>query len=221
MVPKVEIVQHVYDIVVALFVPFTQMVQNPHLDQRLVVESLLVPDDLDGDVSVGHVIERLDHLAETALSDHLQNFVAITNVVVQYLEKKFAIEFPLNPAIINIRIEFVKLDVYIQIINRPGEIEWNLIKYLDIWNKAAAPEIIGFAEIRATIGDLIKNRESVLSRKWIEFSVLSEKIRNKANAVSKLINCRVYYIRISILKLFMNMQPVVNNEQLIYFDIIQ
>lgn len=63
------------------------MVEYADLHQSRMVESLFVPDDLDGDVLVGHVIERSDDLSEATLPDNFQNFVSVADVIVQNLNK--------------------------------------------------------------------------------------------------------------------------------------
>lgn len=85
MVAKVERVQHVDDIVGAVRVLLAQLVQQPNFDQRLVVEALLVADDLDGDMLADFVVEGAHHLAEAALADDLEDFVAVEDVVVHDL----------------------------------------------------------------------------------------------------------------------------------------
>lgn len=87
VVAEVEVVQHVDDVVTAVLVLLPQMVQYPDFHQGLVMEPLLVPDDLDRHVLVGHVVERLYHLAEAALSDHLEDLVSITDVIMQHLRQ--------------------------------------------------------------------------------------------------------------------------------------
>lgn len=56
-----------------------------------MMEALLVANNFDCHVLVRLVVQRAYHLAEAALSNHLENLVAITNVVVNYLmrESKF------------------------------------------------------------------------------------------------------------------------------------
>lgn len=63
-----------------------QFVQQSNLDECLMMEALLVADDFDGDVRIGFVVERSDHLAEAAFADDLQNLVAIGYVVVGDLD---------------------------------------------------------------------------------------------------------------------------------------
>lgn len=45
MIPEVEIVQHVNHVVCIVRIFFSQLVQNAHLDQCLMMEALLVADD--------------------------------------------------------------------------------------------------------------------------------------------------------------------------------
>lgn len=87
MIPEVEVLQHVDDVVVAVLILFPQVVQDADLDQRLVVEPLLVPYYLYGDMFVGHVVQGSDDLPETALAYYFQDLVAIADMVVQNLEQ--------------------------------------------------------------------------------------------------------------------------------------
>lgn len=50
-----------------------------------MVESLLVPDDLDGDVMVCLVVQRPDHLSKAALANHLQDLIPVRDVVMYHL----------------------------------------------------------------------------------------------------------------------------------------
>lgn len=85
MVAEVKVVQHVDDVVRVIHVLLPQLIQNAHLDQGLLVEPLLIPDDLDGHVLVRLVIERPHHLPKAALADQLENLVAIRDVVMDDL----------------------------------------------------------------------------------------------------------------------------------------
>lgn len=48
---------------------------------------LLVPDDFQGHQLIVFVIQALGHLSEGPFPDHLQNLVAVGNVVMQDLQK--------------------------------------------------------------------------------------------------------------------------------------
>lgn len=85
VVPEVEVVQHVDDVVSRIAVLLAEMVEDLDFDQRLVVKPLLVPDDLDGDVLARLVVQRADDLAERPLADHLEDLVPVRDVVVQHL----------------------------------------------------------------------------------------------------------------------------------------
>lgn len=87
VIPEVKILQHVDDIVTTILVLLPDVIQNSHLNQCLMVESLLVSDYLDGDMLVGHMIQGPYHLSKAAFSDHLQDLVAISYMVVQDLDK--------------------------------------------------------------------------------------------------------------------------------------
>lgn len=87
MISEVEILEHVDDVVTAIFILLSDVIQNAHFNQRLMVESFLVSDQFDGYVFVGHVVQGAYHLSETALSNHLQDLVTISYVIVQDLDK--------------------------------------------------------------------------------------------------------------------------------------
>lgn len=71
MSAEIGIVQHVYNIMRSVGVLFAQLIEYVELNNRLVEETLLVPYDFDGHMCVGLMIQRSDHLSETALANHL------------------------------------------------------------------------------------------------------------------------------------------------------
>lgn len=87
MIPKVEVVQHVNNVVRSVGVLLAEFVENAHFDQCLMMESLFVANDFDCDVLISFVVQCANHLTETALSNHFQNLVAITNVIVNHLQQ--------------------------------------------------------------------------------------------------------------------------------------
>lgn len=88
MISKVEVVQHVNDVVRSVGVLFAEFVENANLDQCLMVEALFVANDFDCDVLIGFVVERTNDLSKASFANHLENFVAIANVIVNHLGKK-------------------------------------------------------------------------------------------------------------------------------------
>ena len=85
MIAEVEIIEHVYHVVRSVHVLLAQFVQYPNLDEGLVVEAFLVPDDFDCHVLIGFVVQRPDDLTEAALADDLEDFVPVADVVVDHL----------------------------------------------------------------------------------------------------------------------------------------
>lgn len=69
-----------------VLVLLAQLTQYAYLLVRLTVEALLVAHHLERHVLVRLVIVGLDHLAERALADHAQHFVAICHVVVRHMD---------------------------------------------------------------------------------------------------------------------------------------
>ena len=61
--------------------PFPETIQDLDLYQSLVVETLLVPDDLDGHGLPSAVIATVKHLPEGALTQSVDNLVTIRQVV--------------------------------------------------------------------------------------------------------------------------------------------
>eukprot|EP00966_Prymnesium_polylepis_P220242 5095038-Prymnesium_polylepis.1 len=58
--------------------------QHLDLDQRLLVEALLVADDLDRDVRALLVVVRLDDLPERALPEHPHHLVPVAHVIAHH-----------------------------------------------------------------------------------------------------------------------------------------
>ena len=73
------------DIAGVVLVLLPQVLEDPDLLLGLPVEPLLVSHHLEGDVLVGLVVVDLEHLAEGALTDHLQDLVPVGYVVVGYV----------------------------------------------------------------------------------------------------------------------------------------
>mmetsp|Transcript_55745 Transcript_55745/g.180990 ORF Transcript_55745/g.180990 Transcript_55745/m.180990 type:complete len:282 (-) Transcript_55745:420-1265(-) len=86
VVPEIEVVHHVHHIRGALDVALAQVLEDLHLDQRLVVKSFLVPDDLASHLSIRFVVESSDHLAKGSFTERAHDLVPIENVVVQHYE---------------------------------------------------------------------------------------------------------------------------------------
>jgi hypothetical protein len=85
VVPEVEVIQHVDNVVRSVGVFLAQLVENAHLDQRLMMKSLLVADDFDCDILIGFVVHGSNDLPERALTDHLEYLVAIADVIMDDL----------------------------------------------------------------------------------------------------------------------------------------
>lgn len=88
MIPKVEVVQHVNDVVRSIGVLLAEFVENAHLDERLMVEALFVSDDFDCDILICFVVQCANHLPKAALANHLQDLIAIANVIVNHLRMR-------------------------------------------------------------------------------------------------------------------------------------
>jgi hypothetical protein len=88
MIPEVEIVQHVDDVVRSIGILLAEFVEYANLHERLMVEALFVANDFDCDVLIGFVVQGTDDLSEAALANHLQDLVAVTDVVVNHLKAR-------------------------------------------------------------------------------------------------------------------------------------
>lgn len=84
MIAEIEIVQHVDDIVGVIHILLAQLVQDPHLDQCLVMESLLIPDYLNGHVLIRLMVQSSNNLTKAAFANHLQDFVSVRNMVMDH-----------------------------------------------------------------------------------------------------------------------------------------
>lgn len=60
-----------------------QLLQNVDFDQRLLVEPLLVPDDLDSHKLAELVIDTPDNLSETTLAEDVEDLVPVRQVVTE------------------------------------------------------------------------------------------------------------------------------------------
>lgn len=61
--------------------PFLKLVQDVDLDKRLLVKPLLVPNDLDCTQSTAFVINATNHLTKAALSQDIDHFITIAQVI--------------------------------------------------------------------------------------------------------------------------------------------
>lgn len=57
------------------------MLKNLHLNQRLSVESLLISNDLDGNLTLSFVVCCPNHLAKGTFANDLENFIAVSYVI--------------------------------------------------------------------------------------------------------------------------------------------
>lgn len=81
MISERKIVGHLDDVVFLLRIPFAKVIQHLDFDYSLLVETVLVPDDLDGHSFASHVITTLQNLAEAAFAQNVHNFEAEHDVV--------------------------------------------------------------------------------------------------------------------------------------------
>lgn len=86
MISEVEVVQHVDNIVRSIGIFLSEFVEYANFDEGLVVEALFVSNDFDRDILISFVVQCANHLAETSLSNHLQNLIAIADVIMNHLK---------------------------------------------------------------------------------------------------------------------------------------
>ena len=82
---KDKVVKHVNDVVGIVLVLLAQVFQDSYFFLGLPVKPFLVSYHFQGNMEVTFVIVGLDHLAEAALSNDFEHFVAVGQVVVGYV----------------------------------------------------------------------------------------------------------------------------------------
>ena len=82
---KDKVVKHVNDVVGIVLVLLAQVFQDSDFFLGLPVKPFLVSYHFQGNMEVTFVIVGLDHLAEAALSNDFEHFVAVGQVVVGYV----------------------------------------------------------------------------------------------------------------------------------------
>ncbi len=86
MISKVKVLLHVHHIERVFLVQVLQVLQNVDLDHALLLKALLAPYDLHRHVLLLLVVEALEHLAEAALAQCLDDLVAVGDVVLVGLQ---------------------------------------------------------------------------------------------------------------------------------------
>lgn len=87
MIPEVEIVQHMDDVVRSIGVFLTEFVKYANLNECLMMEAFLVADNFDCDILICFVVQSSDDLTKASFSNHFENLVAVTNVIVNHLRR--------------------------------------------------------------------------------------------------------------------------------------
>ena len=83
VIAEVEVLVHVHHPTDVARVLVTEMLEDLHLHQRLVMEPLLVPNHLHRLDRLGLVVEATHHLPERPLPPNLQNFEPIRQVILR------------------------------------------------------------------------------------------------------------------------------------------
>jgi hypothetical protein len=86
VISKVEIVEHVNNVVRLIGVLFAQLIENANLNKSLMMETLLVTNNFDCHILIGFVIQCPDDLTKATLADHFEYLVAIADVIVNDLK---------------------------------------------------------------------------------------------------------------------------------------
>lgn len=79
-----DIVFHSDDIVLVVLVMEVQVLQDFEFDASLVLKLLLVPDEFDRHCLLRLVIQTLDGLAKASLSEELQDFISVAEMVLEH-----------------------------------------------------------------------------------------------------------------------------------------
>jgi len=88
MIPKVEIIQHVNNVVRSIAVLLAQFIENPNLHQGLVMEALLVSNDFYRNVLISFVIQGSYHLPKASFANHFKDLKTIADVIVNNLKQQ-------------------------------------------------------------------------------------------------------------------------------------
>ena len=87
MVSEREMFMNVNDICHVVRVGLTKMLQDPDFLLRLSVEALFIADHFQCHVDSVLVVKSMNDLAKTAFTNHLEDFVAVRNMIMWYLEQ--------------------------------------------------------------------------------------------------------------------------------------
>lgn len=85
VISEQEMFLHVNDVGRVLRVDPAEVVENADFLLGLSVKPFLIAHHLEGDADAVLVVEGVHHLPETAFADHLQNFIAVGDMIVWYL----------------------------------------------------------------------------------------------------------------------------------------
>lgn len=81
MTAEIETLSEIDHAVTAMRIPFLELLQKIHLNESLLVESFLVPDDFDRDEAAGFVINTSHDLSETSLAQNINHLISICKVI--------------------------------------------------------------------------------------------------------------------------------------------
>lgn len=73
---------HVNDVVLVVFVLESEVFEQLHFDRTLVVEPLLVPNDLERNMTLFLVVKTLDHVTKRTVAKPAQHLKAVPNMIV-------------------------------------------------------------------------------------------------------------------------------------------
>lgn len=81
MIAEVEVLCHLYDVVLLLWVPLAKIIKDLDFNEGLMMEPLLVPNNLYCNRLSCCMVSTAQYLAERTLPEAVQYFVTVTEMV--------------------------------------------------------------------------------------------------------------------------------------------
>ncbi|CRK93579.1 CLUMA_CG007112, isoform A [Clunio marinus] len=88
MIPKIEVIQHVNDVVRSISVFLAKLIKNANFNERLMMEALFVSNYFDCDILICFMVQCTNHLSETTFSDNFQDLISIADVITEIKDAK-------------------------------------------------------------------------------------------------------------------------------------
>lgn len=81
MASEIEVLGNLDEVVLILWVPLDQILQDLDLDQSLVMETFLVADDFDGNALTGLVVSTLQDLSKRSFTQKAHDLIPVSEVI--------------------------------------------------------------------------------------------------------------------------------------------